>query len=132
MEGGTRSLLSGLWALALALLAVLMLWVPFVLTSGSAGGGRWWAWLIWVAVVPAGLLLAGSCVLIRAALQSMSGETEGRCPDVSLAIGAPRLDFRHFRDCGSCGRSRNAALHEGRKPRLSEPSCKPRQSWGYA
>jgi hypothetical protein len=32
---------------------------------------------------------------------------------------APRLDFRHFRDCGRCGRSRSAALQEGGSPKTS-------------
>jgi hypothetical protein len=69
MNSNNRSLISGLAALNLVLLALGMLWVPLVVTSRWAGIG-WWVWLLWVVAAPVGLLLAGAWVLAWAAVSS--------------------------------------------------------------
>ena len=66
MESSIRRLASVLVALILALIALAMLWIPFTATAHWAGSG-WWVWLLWVAAVPAALLLVGAWVVARAA-----------------------------------------------------------------
>jgi len=65
MASVTRSVISGLAALGLEVLALAMLWMPMALTTRWANSD-WWVFLLWIVAAPAGLLLAGAWVVARA------------------------------------------------------------------